>query len=147
MAWHWLTSFGPAGVALQLLALAWQEVASLLALAAPLVAVPLGAMTFYLRSIRDQQVTHRHDFERRLETLEADLGRLARRIGENERDFTTKEDWLRESMLARQNIERLAEAQARLEAGVDRALATPRPRVESPRVSLDLGAASTQEQR
>ncbi|MEE9296650.1 MAG: hypothetical protein V3W34_17030, partial [Phycisphaerae bacterium] len=47
---------------------------------------------------------------------EGDLHRLNERVGSFERDFATKEDWLRESMLARHNIERLSGAMARMEA-------------------------------
>lgn len=105
--------------ALLLSAPLFKDASSLLALAAPLLAVPLGAMTFYLRSIREQQVTGHADIARRLEHVECGLRRLVRRVSEDERNFTSKEDWLRESMLARHNIERLTEASARMEAALD----------------------------
>ena len=36
-----------------------------------------------------------------------------------ERDYTTKEEWLRESMLARQQLERLTEMVARMQARLE----------------------------
>jgi len=106
--------------------MAWDEVASLLALAAPIVAVPLGVITFYLRSLREQHVVARDGLTRRIDGLESDLQRIELRLQDHERDFTAKEDWLRESMLARQTMERLSDACARLEAQVEKGHACPR---------------------
>lgn len=100
-------------------AMAWTDASTMLAIVTGLVVIPLTVITFYLRSLLMQQVAARTDFTARFEHVEAAIRRLSRRVAEHERDLTTKEDWLRESMLARHNIERLTEAVARVEAGLD----------------------------
>lgn len=96
--------------------LSLSEAGSVLAILTPLVAVPLGVITFSLRALRDQQFHGKRELTRRIEHAESSLRRLDGRVAANERDYATKEDWLRESMLARQNIERLSESFARFEA-------------------------------
>ncbi len=88
---------------------------ALLAILTPILIVPLGVITFCLRALRDQQSSIRSDLTRRIEGNEGELHRLTERVASFERDFATKEDWLRESMLARHNIERLSAAMARME--------------------------------
>ena len=100
-------------------AMAWIDASTLLAIVTGLVVIPLTVITFYLRSLLLQQTAARVDLTGRFEHVEAAIRRLSRRVAEHERDLTTKEDWLRESMLARHNIERLTEAVARIEAGLD----------------------------
>jgi hypothetical protein len=98
------------------------NVGQALAILTPIVIVPLGVITFYLRALRDHQIAGRNDLTRRIERAESGLRKVSHRVTEIERDYAVKEDWLRESMLARANIERLSEGLARLEAGADRRL-------------------------
>ncbi|NOT01164.1 MAG: hypothetical protein HOP29_11105 [Phycisphaerales bacterium] len=108
-----------------LAALDWSDMSSLLTVLAPLLAIPIGAMTFYLRSIREQQIAAQADATRRHEQLDRAVDAVTRRVAENERDYTAKEDWLRESMWTRQGLERLAESFARVQGGLDAAPAAP----------------------
>ena len=89
--------------------------ALLLGILTPLVAVPLTVITFYLRSIREQEQSWHADFQRRLDAIEVSLGTMQDRVCDFERDFTTKEEWLRECMLARRALERLSTAGIRAE--------------------------------
>jgi hypothetical protein len=90
--------------------------AAVLAVAAPLVAVPLTVITFYLRSLREHQLTAQSQLERRVEACENLAAGLQRSLAERDRDFATKEEWLRETMYARRMLDDLREAVARLES-------------------------------
>lgn len=99
-----------------IIALSAIDVASLLAVLTPIVAVPMAVITFYLRALRDHLTAGRGDILRRIEHAETALRRLESAHADLRRDHVTKEDWLRESMLARRNIERLTTAFARIDA-------------------------------
>ncbi len=86
---------------------------------APLVAVPLAAITFYLRSLREHQVVRHAELVRRFELLESVTSSIRTSVAAFERDYTTKEEWLRECMFARGRAERLAETVARLQARLE----------------------------
>lgn len=90
-----------------------------LAILTPLVAVPLTVITFYLRSLREHQLSRHADFARRFDLAEAALAELRKTLGEFERDYTTKEEWLRECMLARRTLEQLRETTVRIETTVN----------------------------
>ncbi len=94
-------------------------VASVVAILAPLVAVPLGVISLYLRSIRDQQTSKHMETLQRIETLEQSIRGLAQMVNTFERDYTTKEEWLRESMHARSQLERLTEMVGKLQVSVE----------------------------
>ena len=96
----------------------WETSATFLAVVTPLVAVPLTALTFYLRSIREHQLTWQGEFVRRCDGVESLAKELRRAFGEFERDCVTKEEWLRECMHARRTLERLTEVTAGLDATV-----------------------------
>lgn len=93
----------------------WESATAMLTVMTPLVVVPLTMITFYLRSLRDQQVTAHGQLVRRVEMIEASAERLKMSMTEFERDYTTKEEWLRETMWARKNLEQLNETSVRLE--------------------------------
>lgn len=81
----------------------------LLAVLAPLVGVPLGVITFYLRSLYDYQI-HRHaELVRRFELVERMAAELSRTFSGFALEYTTKEEWLRECMYARGRVERILE--------------------------------------
>ena len=98
----------------------------LVAILAPLVGAPLAAITFYLRAIRDHQATRYADTLRRIDGVEASIRILTWTVNDFERDYATKEEWLRESLHARRQLERLTEITARLNA----AAPPSRPHVE-----------------
>jgi hypothetical protein len=116
----------------------WEQVGVLVGVLSPLVGVPLGMISLYLRAIREQQATTTSEISRRIHIIEASLDSLVRRMGECDREFTTKEEWLRESMLARQRLERLTELVTRIQAELDgdRGLATEIGRATAAMVEL-----------
>ncbi len=85
----------------------------------PLVGVPLIVITLYLRAIREHQTSTMVEITRRIEAMEASMRDLLRATADFEREYTTKEEWVRESMLARQRLERLTEMMARIEAEME----------------------------
>lgn len=90
-------------------------VGTLLAVLTPLFAVPLTVIVFYLRSLREQQSSWQAEVTRRLESNESALARLHGLMDDARRDFVTKEEWLRESMYARNVMEGMRERRLRLE--------------------------------
>lgn len=82
----------------------------------PLVGVPMTLVVLFLRGIRETQLAALNEISRRIDRMEARLEELARFVSDVEREYATKEEWLRESMLARQRLDRLGEAMARAEA-------------------------------
>lgn len=87
-----------------------------LSVVSPLVAVPLTILTFYLRSLREHQMTRHADVVREVESIRAATVELRKALAEIERDYTTKEEWLRECMDARRALERLSRSTVRMEA-------------------------------
>jgi len=92
-----------------MIAWSWETAQMLTAALAPLVAVPLGVITFYLRSLYENQVNRHTELVRRFELVERTAGELAKTVSSFALDYTTKEEWLRECMYARGRIERLTE--------------------------------------
>jgi hypothetical protein len=92
-----------------MIAWSWETGQMLIAALAPLVAVPLGVITFYLRSLYENQMNRYAELIRRFELVERMNGELAKTVSGFARDYTTKEEWLRECMYARGRIERLTE--------------------------------------
>jgi hypothetical protein len=91
----------------------------LLAVLTPLVAVPLTVITFYLRSLREHQVTWQGDMLRRIEANETVTHGLRARLSEFERDYASKEEWLRESIGAKHQLERVKEAVIRMQTLIE----------------------------
>ncbi len=94
-----------------------ESLGMLLAVLTPLCAVPMTLIVFYLRAVRENQQAWQADSARRIESIETAAAELRRTVERFERDYTTKEEWLRECMHARRMLEQLSEATARLEAG------------------------------
>jgi hypothetical protein len=97
----------------------WEQTGLLIGILSPLVGVPLGVITLYLRAIREHQTTSIGEVVRRIETLEHSIGDLLRATAEFDREYATKEEWVRESMLARQRLERLTEMTTRIETELE----------------------------
>jgi hypothetical protein len=87
----------------------WESSQLVLAVLAPLVGVPLGVITFYLRSLYEHQMNRHAELVRRFELVERRTGELSRNVSGFALEFTTKEEWLRECMYTRGRIERLVE--------------------------------------
>lgn len=97
----------------------WQLVGTIVATVSALVGPPLAVVVFYVRGIRDDQRAANEDMQRRATALDADLSRLSKAVDEVRQAYTTKDEWLRETMLARQQLERLSELLARLQADME----------------------------
>ena len=94
-------------------------VAAGLAVVAPLVGVPLTVMTFYLKGLREQQAGRFSDLSDRVNAGADGLRRLVDDVALMQRDYTTKEEWLRETLWARGRIEALSVALMRVETEVE----------------------------
>jgi hypothetical protein len=105
----------------------WNSASTVLAVMTPLVAVPLTVITFYLRSLREHQMTWHGELVRRFEALERSTAQLRATVTQFERDYTTKEEWLRECMMARQTLEGLSKAAVRLETSMDNIVSNVQP--------------------
>lgn len=97
----------------------WLEsTGTLLTVLTPLVAVPLTVITFYLRSLREQQTSNQSHNSGRIEAIEKSTASMQQSLTALERDYATKEEWLRESTHARRAIEQLTETVIRIETAV-----------------------------
>lgn len=101
----------------------WEAGGTYLTVLTPLVAVPLTVITFYLRSLNEQQVNWRGELLRRVERIDTAIVDMRTTINDFERDYTSKEEWLRECMHARRLFENLARSTTRLEALMPASLA------------------------
>ena len=95
-----------------------ESAGTLLTILTPLMAVPLTVITFYLRSLREHQVSWHAELVRRMESVETSTLDLRKTLGEFERYYTTKEEWLRECTHARGTLEQLSEMTIRMETRV-----------------------------
>jgi len=93
----------------------WELAGTFLTVLTPLVAVPLTVITFHLRSLGAHQTARHAELLRRCEAAEGLIADLRRTVAEFQRDYTTKEEWLRECLHARRLLEQLSETTVRLE--------------------------------
>ena len=93
---------------------------AILTLVTPLIAVPLTAITFYVRSLREQHESAMSGVVRQIEAVDGAITEMRRMLLEFERDYTTKAEWLRECMLARRTLDQLSETAVRLETLLER---------------------------
>ena len=99
--------------------MAWNQLGLLVGVLSPLVGVPLMVITLYLRAIREHQTSTMAEITRRIDTMEGSIRDLVRCTADFEREYATKEEWVRESMLARQRLEKLTEMVTRIETELD----------------------------
>ena len=116
----------------------WQLLTAMIATVSALVGVPLGAILFYLRSLRDDQHARHAALNRRMDDIETDLRQISHAVDHLEKTYTTKEEWVRETMLARQQLERLTEMVAKLQAELEQSqgLATQLARATGTMIDL-----------
>ncbi len=96
-----------------------EAMGTLITVVSGLVVIPLSVLTFYLRGTREQQAAGFAELTRRVASVEEACAEMGRAMRGFDRDYTTKEEWLRECMLARQGIERLREISIRLETRLE----------------------------
>ncbi len=94
----------------------WLSIGAMLAVLTPLAGVPLTAILFYLRGLREQHATRAAQLMTRVERLDGLTDLLVQRITEVERNCATREEWIRESMLARRERRLLTKAVVRLQS-------------------------------
>ena len=97
----------------------WTTLAIVIGTLTPMAGIPLTMITLYLRAIREAQENHEHVDGRRMAMMEADVRRVDERLDEVERTYTTKEEWLRESLHSRHQLERLTEMMAEVRSQLD----------------------------
>lgn len=92
-----------------------ESIGTLFMVITTIVAIPLTIFTFYLRSLREQHQSWQRELVRQISIVESAIPELRKEFSDLERDYTNKEEWLRESMYARQTIQQLLESVARIE--------------------------------
>jgi len=97
----------------------WTMLSALVAVLAPLMGVPLTVIMMYLRAIKEGQTSKQAETDHRIDVIESSVREVTRTIGELERTYTTKEEWLRESMHARQQLERLTEMMIKVQTELE----------------------------
>lgn len=97
----------------------WEELGWVVGVLSPLVGVPLTVITMYLRAIREHQAASMAEVTQRITAMENSIRDVLRCTADFEREYATKEEWVRESMIARQGLERLTELVTRIGAELD----------------------------
>jgi len=97
----------------------WEQMALIVGALSPLVGVPLVAISLYLRALRDYQASGMSEMAHRISAMEGSIRDLLGSTADFEREYATKEEWVREAMLARQKMERLTEMVTRIQAEVE----------------------------
>lgn len=97
----------------------WSNTALVIGALTPLVGIPLTMIMLYLKAIRETQQDQEAVGSRRMGVIESDVRRVGERLDEVERSYTTKEEWLRESLHARHQLERLMEMMAEVRTHLD----------------------------
>lgn len=101
--------------------LTWETLTAVVGIASAVCGPPLGVILFYVRGFREDQRAANAMLQRRIEQLEEDLRRMAASLEAIQRGYTTKDEWVRETMLARKQLERLGELLARVQADMENA--------------------------
>lgn len=96
-----------------------QDVGLLIGILSPLVGIPLVMITLYLRAIREHQTTAMSSVSHRIELIEVAIRDLLRATADLDREYATKEEWVRESMVARQKLEQLTEMITRIQVELE----------------------------
>ncbi len=99
--------------------MSWEQLSMMVGVLSPLVGVPLTVIALYLRAIREHQTATMAEITHRIQTIEAALHDMVKCTADFEREYTTKEEWVRESMFARQRLERLTEILTRVQAELE----------------------------
>lgn len=96
-----------------------EMVGALLTVLGPLLGVPLTVITFYLRGLKEQLKGTQAELVKRMEVLEQAAAELRRDWRMAERDFATKEEWLREVLQVRRQMEGLSVETLQLKLRLD----------------------------
>ena len=99
--------------------MSWEQAGLVVGVLSPLVGAPLIVITLYLRAIREQQTATLAEINHRIQTIETALHDLLKSTADFEREYATKEEWVRESMVARQRLEKLTEMVTRIQTELE----------------------------
>ena len=99
--------------------MSWEQAGLVVGVLSPLVGAPLIVITLYLRAIREHQTATMAEINHRVQTIEAALHDLLKSTADFEREYATKEEWVRESMVARQRLEKLTEMVTRIQTELE----------------------------
>jgi len=97
----------------------WEQVALVVGVLSPLLGVPMAMIALYLRAIRDHQTSGIGEIKHRIQIMDAAIHELLKSTADFEHQYTTKEEWVRESMFARQRMDRLTELVTRIQASLE----------------------------
>ena len=98
---------------------AWEYIATMIVVGAPLVGAPLTAITLYVRALRGHTTGKLAELTQRIDHLDDSFEALSQRVGQIDRDSVNKEEWVRENMLARSERQWLSEAVVGLETEIE----------------------------
>jgi predicted DNA-binding protein YlxM (UPF0122 family) len=99
--------------------MSWEQAGLVVGVLSPLVGAPLIVITLYLRAIREHQTATMAEINHRIQTIEAALHDLLKSTADFDREYATKEEWVRESMVARQRLEKLTEMVTRIQTELE----------------------------
>ena len=99
--------------------MSWDQAALMVGVLSPLVGAPLVVITLYLRAIREHQTSTMAEINHRIQTIEAAIHDLLKSTADLDREYATKEEWVRESMVTRQRLDKVTEVMTRIEAELE----------------------------
>lgn len=99
--------------------MSWEQAGVLVGVLSPLVRAPLVVISLYLRAIREHQTATMSEITHRIQTIEAAIHDVIRSTADFEREYATKEEWVRESMVTRQRLEKLTEMITRIQTELE----------------------------
>ncbi|HSW46338.1 MAG TPA: hypothetical protein VLM89_12285 [Phycisphaerae bacterium] len=99
--------------------MSWEQAGLVVGVLSPLVGAPLIVITLYLRAIREQQTASMAEITHRIQTIEVAIHDLLKSTADLDREYATKEEWVRESMVTRQRLEKLTEMTTRIQAELE----------------------------
>ncbi len=99
--------------------MSWEQAGLVVGVLSPLVGAPLIVISLYLRAIREHQTATMAEINHRIQTIETALHDLLKSTADFEREYATKEEWVRESMVARQRLEKLTEMVTRIQTELE----------------------------
>jgi len=99
--------------------MSWEQAGLVVGVLSPLVGAPLIVITLYLRAIREHQTATMTEINHRIQTIETAIHDLLKSTADFEREYATKEEWVRESMVARQRLEKLTEMVTRIQTELE----------------------------
>ena len=99
--------------------MSWEQAGVMVGVLSPLVGAPLVVISLYLRAIREHQTSTMAEINHRIQTIEGAIHGLIKSTADFEREYATKEEWVRESMVARQRLEKLTEMITRIQTELE----------------------------